>query len=88
MNEEKGAAGHEEPALPCTIDEVRGLAAMPVYSTTGPSLCGLFGCGRSVGYSAVKRGQWPSARLGRRVVVPVPKLLVQLGVTAKNTEAA
>lgn len=78
----------EIPAMPCTVDQVRELAILPVYSTEEPSLCGLFGCGRSVGYAALRAGQWPSVRLGRRKVVPVGKLLDQLGVDAEPSSAA
>ncbi|QCV88879.1 hypothetical protein FEZ32_11430 [Acidipropionibacterium jensenii] len=78
----------EIPAQPCTIDQIRGLAVIPIYDLNGPSLCGLFGCGRSVGYASIRSGQWPSVRLGRRKVVPVPLLLAQLGVTDEGPEAA
>ena len=78
----------EVPAKPCTIDQVRELAILPIYDIAGPSLCGLFGCGRSVGYAAARTGQWPSVRLGRRKVVPVPALLAQLGVDAESSSAA
>ncbi len=46
----------------------------------------LLGLGRTATYEAAKRGQIPSPRLGRRVVVPVPALLAWLGV-AQSTEA-
>lgn len=34
----------------------------------------VLGLGRSAAYEAARRGQIPSRRLGRRVVVPVPAL--------------
>lgn len=34
----------------------------------------LLGLGRSAAYAAVRRGDLPSRRLGRRVVIPVPAL--------------
>ena len=37
--------------------------------------------GRDAAYAAVARGEIPSLRLGRRIVVPVPKLLQMLGAT-------
>ncbi len=40
----------------------------------------LLGLGRTAAYEAARRGQIPSRRLGRRVVVPVPALLAWLGV--------
>jgi excisionase family DNA binding protein len=41
----------------------------------------LLGLGRTATYEAARRGEIPSRRLGRRVVVPVPALLDWLGVT-------
>lgn len=40
----------------------------------------LLGLGRSAAYEAARRGDLPTRRLGRRVVVPVPLLLEWLGV--------
>lgn len=42
----------------------------------------LLGLGRSAAYEAARRGQLPTRRLGRRIVVPVPLLLEWLGVPA------
>lgn len=39
----------------------------------------LLGLGRTAAYEAVRKGQLPSRRLGRRVVIPVPALLEWLG---------
>ena len=39
----------------------------------------LLGLGRTAAYEATRRGQIPSRRLGRRVVIPVPALLEWLG---------
>ena len=39
----------------------------------------LLGLGRTAAYEAARRGQLPSRRLGRRVIVPVPALLSWLG---------
>ncbi len=39
----------------------------------------LLGLGRTAAYEAARRGQIPSRRLGRRVVIPVPALLRWLG---------
>lgn len=41
----------------------------------------LLGLGRTAAYEAARRGQIPSRRLGRRVVIPVPALLEWLGAT-------
>ncbi len=40
----------------------------------------ILGLGRSAAYEAARRGQLPSRRLGRRIVIPVPLLLDWLGV--------
>ena len=40
----------------------------------------LLGLGRTACYEAARRGDIPSRRLGRRVIVPVPALLDWLGV--------
>jgi len=37
--------------------------------------------GRDAAYAAAARGEIPTLRLGRRIVVPVPALLALLGVT-------
>jgi excisionase family DNA binding protein len=39
----------------------------------------LLGLGRTATYEAARRGQIPSRRLGKRVVIPVPALLEWLG---------
>jgi excisionase family DNA binding protein len=40
----------------------------------------LLGLGRTAAYDAAKRGQLPTVKLGRRLLVPVPKLKEMLGV--------
>lgn len=42
----------------------------------------LLGIGRSAAYEAARRGQLPTRRLGRRLLVPVPALLEWLGASA------
>ena len=39
----------------------------------------LLGIGRTAAYEAARRGQLPTRRLGRRLVVPVPAFLHWLG---------
>jgi excisionase family DNA binding protein len=39
----------------------------------------LLGLGRSAAYEAARRGQLPSRKVGRRLLVPVPALLEWLG---------
>lgn len=41
----------------------------------------LLGIGRDAAYRAATAGTLPTLRLGRRLVVPVPKLLAMLGAT-------
>lgn len=40
----------------------------------------ILGISRSAAYEATRRGELPSRRLGRRIVVPVPLLLDWLGL--------
>lgn len=42
----------------------------------------LLGLGRTAAYEAARRGDIPSRRLGRRVIVPVPAFLEWLGASA------
>lgn len=50
-------------------------------TVTVPEAGRLLGIGRDAAYAAAKRGEIPTLRLGRRIVVPVPKLLALLGLT-------
>lgn len=47
----------------------------------------LLGLGRSAAYEAARRGEIPSRKLGRRVIIPVPAFLDWLGVPAAIAEA-
>lgn len=40
----------------------------------------VLGLGRSAAYEAARRGELPTRRIGRRLLVPVPALLEWLGV--------
>ena len=40
----------------------------------------VLGLGRTAAYEAARRGEFPTRRIGRRLVVPVPALLEWLGV--------
>jgi excisionase family DNA binding protein len=40
----------------------------------------ILGLGRSAAYEAARRGQLPTRRLGRRIVIPVPLFLEWLGI--------
>ena len=46
----------------------------------------LLGIGRSAAYEAARRGQLPTRRLGRRLLVPVPALLEWLGASAHREQ--
>ena len=48
----------------------------------------LLGLGRTAAYEAARRGEIPSRKLGRRVIVPVPALLEWLGATSNLGEVA
>jgi excisionase family DNA binding protein len=60
---------------PPSLDEVAKQATITVEETAA-----VLGLGRSAAYEAVRRGDLPSRRLGRRIVIPVPALLTWLGV--------
>lgn len=48
---------------------------------TVEEVASLLGLGRTAAYEAARRGEIPSRRLGRRVIVPVPALREWLSVT-------
>jgi|GEM_PF-703696 len=48
----------------------------------------LLGIGRSAAYEAARRGQLPTRRLGRRLVIPVPAFFEWLGVPATPDNSA
>jgi excisionase family DNA binding protein len=54
---------------------------------TVPEAGRLLGIGRDAAYAAAERGEIPVLRLGRRLVVPVPRLLQLLGATPDMSEA-
>ena len=58
------------------LDDIDGLATVTVEQAAA-----LLGLGRSAAYEAARRGEIPTRRLGRRLVVPVPALLSWLGAT-------
>lgn len=53
---------------------------------TVPEAGRALGIGKDAAYAAAERGQIPTLRLGRRLVVPVPRLLELLGVTQDMSE--
>jgi excisionase family DNA binding protein len=54
--------------------ELEGRATITVEEAAA-----ILGIGRSAAYEAARRGQLPTRRLGRRLLVPVPALLAWLG---------
>lgn len=59
------------------LDEIEARLTISVEEAAA-----LLGLGRTAAYEAARRGEIPSRRLGRRVIVPVPALLEWLGVNA------
>ncbi len=55
------------------IDQLAGRATITIEQTAQ-----LLGLGRTAAYDAARRGQLPTRRLGRRLLVPVPALLTWL----------
>ena len=64
------------------LADVRGRATCEV-----PDAGALLGLSRSSAYRAAARGEIPTIRLGRRLVVPVAKLLEMLGEGRTNDAA-
>lgn len=58
------------------LDELPDRAAISVVEVAE-----LLGIGRSAAYEACRRGDIPTRRLGRRLLIPVPALLEWLGAS-------
>lgn len=58
---------------------LKGRATISVEETAK-----FLGIGRTAAYEAARRGEIPTRRLGRRVLVPVPALMVWLSATSSN----
>jgi len=63
-------------SLPVGLDDIETRLTLTVEEVAS-----LLGLGRTATYEAARRGEIPSRRLGRRVIVPVPALLDWLGVS-------
>ncbi len=61
-----------------TIDRPVSLAALPPTLTI-PEAARLLGISRSAGYRAAAKGEIPTIRIGRRLLVPTARLLELLG---------
>lgn len=68
---ESAIRGHEPPI---GVADIENLGTVDVR-TAGR----LLGLGRDASFAAAKRGEIPVLRFGRRLVVPVPKLLQLIG---------
>jgi excisionase family DNA binding protein len=55
------------------IDQLAGRATITIEQAAM-----LLGLGRTAAYDAARRGELPTRRLGRRLLVPVPALLAWL----------
>lgn len=58
-----------------TLQEISGR-----YAITVPEAGKMLGLGRAAAYAAAKRGEIPVLRIGRRMLVPVSKMLAMLGL--------
>ncbi len=76
-------AEHTTAHVPLTLDALDGRVTLTIEEAAG-----LLGLGRSACYEAARRGEIPTRRLGRRVLVPVPALLHWLGDGSDNQSAA
>lgn len=67
--------GGEQGATPWAELESR-------LTITVPEAGSMLGLGRDAAYAAAKRGEIPTLRFGKRLVVPVPRLLALLEAPA------
>lgn len=63
-----------QQVTPLTLDRPAGRATITIEQTAQ-----VLGLGRTAAYDAARRGELPTRRLGRRLLVPVPALLDWLG---------
>jgi excisionase family DNA binding protein len=77
-------AGTSDASTPCLAD----LAKLPP-TVSVEAAARLLGCGRSLAYELVQRGEFPCPvlRLGRRYVVPTAGLLRALGIEAEAEDS-
>lgn len=64
-----------------SVSEIRDLATVPLFSSTGPNLCGLLGVPRSTAYLLASQDRlgFPVLKIGKHYRVPVGHLLAVLG---------
>ena len=63
-----------QQATPFSLDQLAGRATITIEQAAH-----VLGLGRTAAYDAARRGELPTRRLGRRLLVPVPALLEWLG---------
>lgn len=63
-----------EQRKPSLLVQIAGEATITIEQTAQ-----VLGLGRTAAYEAARRGEFPTRRLGRRIIVPVPALLEWLG---------
>jgi excisionase family DNA binding protein len=63
-----------QQATPFSLDQLAGKATITIEQTAQ-----VLRLGRTAAYDAARRGELPTRRLGRRLLVPVPALLEWLG---------
>lgn len=63
-----------QQATTLAVDHIGRPATLTIEETAA-----LLGLGRTAAYEAARRGDFPTRRLGRRLIVPVPALLAWLG---------
>jgi len=77
MSEQNRTAPHRT-----TLNEVRDLVAVPIFSPTAPNAAGVLGVSRWTAYNLVRAGTLETIELSaNRRVVPVHGLLKLLGET-------
>lgn len=65
-----------QQATTLAVDQIGRQATLTIEQTAT-----LLGLGRTAAYEAARRGEFPTRRLGRRLIVPVPALLDWLGAS-------
>lgn len=66
----------DSPTSTSVTDSLAGRATITIEEAAT-----LLGIGRTAAYEAANRGQLPTRRLGRRLLVPVPAFLGWLGAS-------
>jgi excisionase family DNA binding protein len=63
-----------QQATTFSLDQLEGRVTITIEQAAQ-----VLGLGRTAAYDAARRGELPTRRLGRRLLVPVPALLTWLG---------